>query len=67
MYPKYNNPPELRASMRLFEVKYWSENSLGETTTKTFRTWQTSKQDAIDKATREYRFEGVISVGVIGY
>tara|TARA_R110002051_G_scaffold150802_2_gene223346 strand:- start:2364 stop:2525 length:162 start_codon:yes stop_codon:yes gene_type:complete len=53
--------------MRLFKVKYWSENSLGETTTKTFRTWQTSKQDAIDKAKREYRFGGVISVGVIGY
>ena len=53
--------------MRLFEVKYWSENSLGETTTETFRTWQTSKQDAIDKAKREYRFGGVISVGVIGY
>jgi len=67
MYPQYNNPPELRASMRLFEVKYWSENSLGETTTETFRTWQTSKQDAIDKAKREYRFGGVISVGVIGY
>ncbi len=67
MYPKYNNPPEMRRSYRLFEVKYWSENCLGVSTTKTFRTWQTSKQDAIDKAKREPRFGDVISVGVIGY
>ena len=67
MYPKYNNPPAMRGSYRLFEVKYWSENSLGESTTKTFKTWQPSKQDAIDKAKRKYRFGEVVSVGVIGY
>tara|TARA_R100001163_G_C5006152_1_gene153627 strand:+ start:607 stop:810 length:204 start_codon:yes stop_codon:yes gene_type:complete len=67
MYPKYTNPPEMRGSYRLYAVRYWSENSLGETTYETFRTWQTSKEDAIAKAKRQPRFGGFISVGVIGY
>ena len=67
MYPKYNNPPEMRGSYRLYEVRYWSENCLGQTTVKTFRTWQTSQEDAKAKAKRQPRFSGIMSVGVIGY
>ena len=50
MYPRFNHPPHLRNSMKLYGVTYWATNWCDDTVKKEFKCWATDKEQAVQKA-----------------